>query len=191
MSQGYQPDIAAILAGDSNEFSALVEQYKNVVFTVALRMLKNREEAEEVAQDTFIKVFKSLGKFKGDSKLSTWIYRIAYNTCLDRLKKSGRDKTNIAIDEIEGFEIGHVDNALEGMIKSEKGELVRHCIKKLSPKDAALLTLFYLEEKNLNELGEVLKMNENSVKVGLFRARGRLAKILKENLEPEIIRNYG
>lgn len=191
MSQVHQPDIAAILAGDSNEFSALVEQYKNVVFTVALRMLKNREEAEEVAQDTFIKVFKSLGKFKGDSKLSTWIYRIAYNTCLDRLKKSGRDKTNIAIDEIEGFEIGHVDNALEGMIKSEKGELVRRCIKKLSPKDAALLTLFYLEEKNLNELGEVLKMNENSVKVGLFRARGRLAKILKENLEPEIIRNYG
>ena len=187
----YQPNIEAILAGDSREFSVLVDTYKNVVFTVALRMLKNREEAEEVAQDTFIKVYRSLRKFKGDSKLSTWIYRIAYNACLDRLKKSGRDRKNVAIDEIEGFEIKNIDNALDGMVKSERAELIRNCIKRLSPKDATLLTLFYLEEKNLNELGEILKMGESSVKVGLFRARGRLAKILKQYLEPEIIRNYG
>lgn len=186
-----QPNIAAILAGDSKEFSLLVDTYKSVVFTVALRMVKNREEAEEVAQDTFIKVYKSLGKFKGDSKLSTWIYRIAYNTCLDRLKKSNRDRNNLPIDEIQGFEIKSLDNALDGIVKSEKAVLIRKCIQKLSPKDAALLTLFYLEEKNLAELGEILKMNENSVKVGLFRARGRLAKILKQYLEPEIIENYG
>jgi RNA polymerase sigma-70 factor (ECF subfamily) len=186
-----QPNIQAILAGDSKEFSLLVDAYKNVVYSVALRMLKNTEEAEEAAQDTFIKVFKSLGKFKGDAKLSTWIYRIAYNTCLDRLKKSGRNRKNIAIDEIEGFEIKSVDNALDGLLKSERAELLRDCFKKLSPKDAALLTLFYLEEKNLNELGAILKMNENSVKVGLFRARGRLAIIIKQHLEPEIIENYG
>ena len=189
--KGYQPDIPAILSGDSKEFSLLVDSYKNVVFTVALRMLKNREEAEEVAQDTFIKVYKSLGKFKGNSKISTWIYRIAYNTCLDRLKKSSRARTNIAIDEIEGFEIKDVDNALESLVQTEKAMLVKKCIAKLSPKDAALLTLFYLEEKNLNELGEILEMNENAVKVGLFRARVRLGKILKQYLEPEIIENYG
>ena len=186
-----QPNIKTILAGDSREFAVLVDTYKNVVFTVALRMVKNREEAEEVAQDTFIKVFKSLKKFKGDSKLSTWIYRIAYNTCLDRLKKSGRDRQNVAMDEIQGFEIGVLDNALEGIVKSERAEMIQKCIQKLSPKDAALLTLFYFEEKNLHELGEILKMNESSVKVGLFRARGRLAKILKQYLEPEIIGNYG
>ena len=84
-----------------------------------------------------------------------------------------------------------MDNALDGIVKSERLELVRNCIQKLAPKDAALLTLFYLEERNLSELGEILKMNENSVKVGLFRARGRLAKILKQYLEPEIIGNYG
>jgi len=191
MSQGNQPNIAAILAGDSKEFAVLVEQYKGVVFTVALRMLQHREEAEEVAQDTFVKVFRSLDKFKGDSKLSTWIYRIAYNTCLDRLKKSGRNRQDVAIDEIEGFEIKSVDNALDSIVKSERAVLIRKCIEKLSSKDAALLTLFYLEEKNLNELGQILKMNESSVKVGLFRARGRLAKILKQYLEPEIIENYG
>ncbi|NKI33459.1 RNA polymerase sigma factor [Croceivirga thetidis] len=186
-----QPNIKAILAGDSREFSALVDAYKNIVFTVALRMLKNREEAEEVAQDTFIKVYKSLERFKGDSKLSTWIYRIAYNTCLDRLKKNNKDLTNVAIDEINGFEIKDVDNALELIADSEKSDVIKACIAKLSPKDSALLTLFYFEERSLKELGEILSMNQNSVKVGLFRARGRLATILKQNLEPEIIRSYG
>ncbi len=186
-----QPNIKAILAGDSREFSVLVDAHKNIVFTVALRMLKNREEAEEVSQDTFIKVYKSLNRFKGDSKLSTWIYRIAYNTCLDRLKKSKKDLKNISMDEIEGFEIEHVDNALEQIASSERSDLIKNCIGKLSPKDAAILTLFYFEEKSLKELGKILNKNENSIKVGLFRARGRLANILKQHLEPEIIENYG
>lgn len=186
-----QLDIKAILAGDSREFAVLVDAYKNIVFTVALRMLKNREEAEEVAQDTFVKVYKSLRKFKGDSKLSTWIYRIAYNTCLDRLKKNNKDLSNVAIDEIEGFEIKDVDNALEQIASSERSDLIKKCINKLSPKDSALLTLFYFEEKSLKELGKILKLNESSVKVGLFRARERLAKILKLYLEPEIIKSYG
>ncbi|MGD1945661.1 MAG: RNA polymerase sigma factor [Croceivirga sp.] len=186
-----QPDIAAILSGDTQEFSRLVDSYKNVVFTVALRMMKNREEAEEVAQDTFIKVYKSLLQFKGDSKLSTWIYRITYNTCLDRLKKNKKDLNKLAIEDIQGYDIKSVDDALEGMVKSERAILVRKCIEKLPPKDAALMTLFYLEEKSLAELGEILTMSENSVKVGLFRARGRFGKIVKQYLEPETIENYG
>jgi RNA polymerase sigma factor (sigma-70 family) len=67
--------INKIIEGDSNVFAVLVDQYKDLVFSLALKMLKNREEAEEVAQDTFVKVFKSLNKFKGDSKFSTWIYK--------------------------------------------------------------------------------------------------------------------
>lgn len=190
MEKSNQPNIKAILAGDSREFSVLVDMHKRLVFTVALRMLKNREEAEEVAQDTFIKVYKSLARYKGDSKLSTWIYRIAYNTCLDRLKKNNRELNNVAIDEIAGFEIKDVDNALEQMVSSERSDLIKKCIEKLSSKDAALLTLFYFEEKSLKELGKILNMNDNAVKVGLFRARARLATILKQYLEPEIVQRY-
>lgn len=190
MEKSNQPNIKAILAGDSREFSVLVDMHKRLVFTVALRMLKNREEAEEVAQDTFIKVYKSLARYKGDSKLSTWIYRIAYNTCLDRLKKNNRELNNVAIDEIAGFEIKDVDNALERMVSSERSDLIKKCIEKLSSKDAALLTLFYFEEKSLKELGKILNMNDNAVKVGLFRARARLATILKQYLEPEIVQRY-
>lgn len=80
--------IDRILQGETNLFAVLVDRYKDMIFTLSLKMVKNREEAEEAAQDTFIKVFNSLNKFKGDSKFSTWIYKISYNNCLDRLKKN-------------------------------------------------------------------------------------------------------
>lgn len=80
--------INKIIGGDTQAFAILVDRYKDLVFTLAIRMLKNREEAEEVSQDTFIKIYKALPKFKGESKLSTWVYKVAYNSCLDRIKKN-------------------------------------------------------------------------------------------------------
>lgn len=186
-----RPDIAAILNGDAQEFSNLVDQYKDLVFTVAIRTLKNREEAEEVAQDTFIKVFKSLKSFKGDAKLSSWIYRIAYNTCLDRVKKNKKELKNSPIDEVRGEEVAEMGNALDGMVKQERAELIKRCMLQLTSVDAALLTLFYFEERNLNEMSKILDLSPNTAKVKLFRARNRLGVILKEQLEPETIRNYG
>ncbi|SHH02406.1 RNA polymerase sigma factor [Flagellimonas flava] len=186
-----QPNIAAIVNGDSHEFSKLVETYKHMVFTLAMRTLKTREEAEEVAQDTFVKVFKSIKHFKGDAKLSSWIYRIAYNTCLDRLKKYKKEMQNRPMEEINAFEVAEIQNALTGMIQKERLELIKKCIDQLLPTDAALLTLFYFEDKNLNEMAEVLEMSANTAKVKLHRARTRLGVIIKEQLEPETIGSYG
>ncbi|GAA6770449.1 hypothetical protein AAGS39_11930 [Flavobacterium sp. CGRL2] len=107
--------IDKVLQGDTNSFAVLVDRYKDMIFTLALKMVKNREEAEEVAQDTFIKIYSSLSKFKGDSKFSTWIYKIAYNTCLDRLKKSKKDDLNISIDDFSSHLIKTMDNALSAL----------------------------------------------------------------------------
>ena len=90
--------INQIIQGNTNVFGVLVDRYKEMIFTLALKMIKNREEAEEISQDTFIKIYNSLNKFKGDSKFSTWIYKIAYNTCLDRLKKNKKEENTISID---------------------------------------------------------------------------------------------
>ncbi|MDD7914620.1 RNA polymerase sigma factor [Polaribacter ponticola] len=79
--------INKVINGDTNAFAYLVDTYKNMVFSLAFKMTKNREEAEEISQDTFVKAFKNLHKFKGDSKFSTWLYRIAYHACLDAIKK--------------------------------------------------------------------------------------------------------
>src|SRR5690606_9336571 len=91
--------INQIIGGDTQAFSVLVDVYKDLVFTLAIRMLKNREEAEEVSQDTFIKIYKALPKFKGDSKFSTWVYKVAYHSCLDRIKKNKRKFSEVEINK--------------------------------------------------------------------------------------------
>jgi RNA polymerase sigma factor (sigma-70 family) len=182
--------INLIIEGNLNAFSVLVDRYKDLVFSLALKMVKNREEAEEVAQDTFIKVFKSLSKFKGDSKFSTWIYKVTYNTCLDRLKKNKREQQVVYIDEFNSNQIKSLDNALDVMEDEERNQTIQDCINLLPSDDAFLLTLFYFEEQSLEEIAKVVDLTANNVKVKLFRSRKKLTAILKERLEPEIIEYY-
>jgi len=185
-----QYQINQVLEGNTNAFSVLVDQYKDLVFTLALRMLKNREEAEEVSQDTFIKVFKSLEKFKGDSKFSTWIYKVTYNTCLDRLKKNKRQQQVVSIDEFTEKHVKTIDNALDNMVKGERLKAIQDCINLLPNDDGFLLTLYYFEEQSLAEISNIVGISANHVKVKLYRSRQKLASILKERLEPEMIEHY-
>lgn len=178
------------LNGDANAFAVLVDRYKNLVFTLTLRMLKNREEAEEAAQDTFIKVYKSLNKFKGDSKLSTYIYRIAYNNCLDRIKKNKTYFKEVAIDEFTEHQIKTIDNALSALTDVEREQAIKDCMALLPEMDGFLLTLFYFEELSLDEIATVVNLEANNIKVKLFRSRKKLMTIFKERLEPEMIAYY-
>lgn len=182
--------INLIIEGDTNAFSKLVNNYKDMVFTLAFRMLKNREEAEEVSQDTFIKVYKSLNKFKGNSKFSTWIYRVAYNTCLDRLKKIKREYNIVAIDEFTEHQIKTIDNALDQMEAQEHKDKIQKCLQMLPSDDSFLLTLYYFEEQSLEEISKIVGLTANNVKVKLYRSRKKLTSILKKQLEPEIIESY-
>jgi RNA polymerase sigma-70 factor (ECF subfamily) len=183
--------IEAIQNGDTKAYSQLVNRYKDLVYTLAIRMMRNREEAEEVAQDTFIKVFKSLDKFKGDSKFSTWIYKVTYNTCLDRIKKNKKHLNDAAIDEFTFNKLDTIDNALDNMINEEKRVLIKNCINKLPEDSSALLTLFYFEDLSLVEISKIINIEANTVKVKLFRARKKLAVILEQYLQPQNNMNYG
>lgn len=182
--------INQIIEGNTNAFTLLVDNYKDLVFTLALRMLKNREEAEEVAQDTFIKTYKSLDKFKGDSKFSTWIYRVCYNTCLDRIKKNKKFLNDVEINEFTAHEVKTIDNALTKIEAKEQEEAIQRCIAKLPSEDSFLLTLYYFDDLSLDEISKVVGITSNSIKVKLFRCRKKLASILKSQLEPEIIEHY-
>lgn len=177
--------IDAINKGDTKAYAQLVNRYKDLVYTLAIRMLKHKEEAEEVAQDTFVKVFKSLQQFKGDSKFSTWIYRVTYNTCLDRIKKNKKHLNDVAIDDFTFNKLDAIDNALENMIKKEKQKLIKQCIAKLPEDSSALLTLFYFEELSLDEISKIINIEANTIKVKLFRARKKLAVILEQYLQPQ------
>ncbi|MGI9549596.1 MAG: RNA polymerase sigma factor [Aurantibacter sp.] len=183
--------ITKILNGDDTAFAVLVNRYKNMVFTLAMQMLKNREEAEEISQDTFIKIFKSLDKFKGDSKFSTWVYRIAYNSCLDRIKTYKRQYATVGIDEFTENQVKTLETAFDLMERSDREKSVKECLHRLPEDDCVLITLFYYEELSLEEISKVIGIDPNNVKVKLFRARKRLATILKERMEPTILENYG
>lgn len=182
--------INQIIDGDTNAFSTLIDMYKDLVFTLALRMLKNREEAEEVAQDTFIKTYKSLHKFKGDSKLSTWIYKVAYNTSLDRIKKNKKHLNDVEINEFTAHQVKTIDNALDTLEAQEREEAIQRCIASLPSEDSFLLTLYYFDDLSLDEISKIVGITANSIKVKLFRCRKKLATILKSHLEPEIIEHY-
>ncbi len=182
--------ITKVLEGDTNAFAVLVDRYKDLIFTLALRMIKNREEAEEVSQDTFIKVYKKLSKFKGDSKFSTWIYKVTYNTCLDKLKKLKRTQNTVAIDEYTAHQVKTFDNALEALETAERKETIRDCISLLPSEDGFLLTLYYFEEQSLEEIAKVVNLKPNNVKVKLFRSRKKLTTILRTRLDPEVIESY-
>ncbi|WP_299334329.1 sigma-70 family RNA polymerase sigma factor [uncultured Psychroserpens sp.] len=182
--------INQIIEGDTNAFSILVDNYKDLVFTLALRMLKNREEAEEVAQDTFIKTYRSLDRFKGDSKFSTWIYRVAYNTCLDRIKKNKKHLNDVEINEFTAHQVKTMDTALDQIETKEREEAIQRCIKRLPSQDSFLLTLYYFDDLSLDDISQIVGITVNSIKVKLFRCRKKLATILKSELEPEIIEHY-
>ena len=182
--------INLIIQGDHNAFAVLVNRYKDMIFSLALKMVKNREEAEEVSQDTFIKIYNSLSKFKGDSKFSTWSYKIAYNTSLDRLKKNNKEKNNISIDAFSTQLIKTLDNALIALEDKERTQTIQNCLNLLPSDENFLLTLFYFDEQSLEEIGKIMNISANNAKVKLFRSRQKLAVILKKQLEPEILEYY-
>ena len=182
--------VEAIKQGDHWAFSVFMDTYKNLVFSLALKMLKEKEEAEEVAQDSFIKAFNGIENFKGDSKLSTWLYKIVYYACLDRIKKKKSSYGTISLED--RYDISDHD-ALDASKIMEDKDLkreVKRCFDKIDEEDAFLLTLFYFEEQSLEEIGKLLDITTNNAKVRLYRARKKMASVFKEHLESELIESY-
>lgn len=182
--------INLVIGGNTHAFSVLVDRYKNLVFTLSLKMLQNREEAEEVSQDAFIKVYKSLPKFKSESKFSTWLYKITYNTCLDKLRSKKRAAPLVSLDDFGEKEVRSLINVLDTIEERERKQMIQNCLNLLPGKDSFLLTLYYFQENSLKEISKIIGINENNLKIKLFRSRIKLAGILKTQLEPEIINQY-
>src|SRR6185437_3140037 len=182
--------INLVMKGDTNAFAVLVDRYKDMVFSLSLKMLKGREEAEEVSQDTFLKIYKSLNKFNGESKLSTWIYKVAFNTCLDRLKKNKRLQPFAGLDEFTEPEALSLMNVLDSIENKERKQMIQDCMHLLPGEDSFLLTLYYFEEQSLEEIAKIIGITPNNVKIRLYRSRKKLASLLKDRLEPEILQYY-
>lgn len=179
--------IGRILKGDQSVFAMLVERYKNYVFTLVLRFTENREDAEEISQDVFVKAYRSLADFRGDSKFSTWLFTITRTTCLSFLRKKKLDtqsldneRTNL---QLENRESSFSANLIE---QKSKHAMLNQAISMLSPDDAQVLNLFYKGDQTLEEIGKIMRMEANTVKVKLHRARQRLKDKMEKYFSHEV-----
>ncbi|HKC36408.1 MAG TPA: sigma-70 family RNA polymerase sigma factor [Chitinophagaceae bacterium] len=179
--------ISRVLQGEQNAYAALVNRYQGYVFTLVLRMIKNREDAEEVAQDVFVKAYRSLADFWGESKFSTWLYTIANTTSITFLRKKKLDVHSLDNEKV--FEAADSkDSGFRANLVEQKSRvnMVNEAIAMLSPDDAEVITLFYKAEQNLGEISRILGLETNTVKVRLHRARTRLKEKMEKNFSEEV-----
>jgi RNA polymerase sigma-70 factor (ECF subfamily) len=176
------------LKGDQNAFSEIVDLYQDKLFHLANRMLNNRHEAEDVVQDTFLRVYKNLDRYDVSMKFSTWIYRIATNLCIDRLRKRkpgfSLDAESSDHDGLDGYSmLPNDDRTPESeTLLSETRQTIRSAIDTLPPKYKSVMVLRYLEDLSLQEVGDVLNMPVTTVKTRVHRGREFLRKKLERQL---------
>jgi RNA polymerase sigma factor (sigma-70 family) len=171
-----------ILAGEQAAYAELVNKYKSYAYTIALRILQSRPDAEEAAQDAFIKAYNHLAGFNRDSKFSTWLYRIVFNTAISYKRKSRYQFQSLDSTVVEYQQEG------EGLLeKTDKKKYLNAAIARLNEADRTALTLFYLEEFSLEEIASITGMQANTAKVRIHRARQRLADELTNILNQEAL----
>lgn len=179
--------IAKVKEGDMVAFNALIDEYKAMAFTLALKLLKNREDAEEVTQDAFVKAYQNINQFEGKSKFSTWLYTIVYNTSLTKLRKKRLDTQDIDSPTAENM-AAYSESGMEWekLQKEERNSYIQKALNRLREDDQVVITLFYLNENSIAEICEITSWELSQVKVKLHRARKRLLMELEKLLNTEV-----
>lgn len=175
--------IERINKGDTECFACLVDKYSRQVFTLIVKIVWSREDAEELTQDAFIKVFHSLPSFKGDSAFSTWLYRIAYNTAISQVRKKKYEFLSIDDDDWNRVSEEAVTAALGNTDNEEQLVLLDKALAQLPPNERGLIHLFYFEEKTVEEIASISGLSESNVKTKLHRIRKKLYVLLSKKEE--------
>lgn len=161
--------VQQVLSGKTSAFTYFVETYQDMAFTIAHRVCGNVQDAEDVVQESFVKVYRNLHTFRNESKFSSWLYRIVYNTAITHSKSKlwlyDQETSLSNVQEISDF-----DTETQ-IIDYERTEAVANVLNKMSKGEALLLTLYYLEDNPVKEIAQITGLNESNVKVKLFRAR--------------------
>lgn len=177
--------IDQIADGNTGAYAALVNRYKDKAYTLALRVVRNQEDAEEVAQDAFLKAFKGLKDFKREASFSTWLYRIVYNTALSKIKKKQLATAELH-DEHYNYSSGSSLESMEGLVHADRVVYVQKAIKELSEEEALLVNLYYTHDKDMHEIAQITDLTHVNVRVKLSRIRNKLEGIFTRLLNKEI-----
>ena len=185
--------IDRVLSGDTEAFEALVLEHQNKVYSLALRMVGNEEDARDMAQEAFIRAFSFLTGFRGDSKFSVWLYRLTSNICIDFLRSRAKKRTvSMTWTDDEGDDAGELEIPDERFSPEEQfdrtsiRESVQRGLDSLSPQYREILVLREINGLSYEEIGRVLGIEEGTVKSRIFRARKKLCDfLLREGNIPE------
>ncbi len=178
--------IREVLKGNNHAFQQLVERYQNYVFTITYKVLRSREEAEEAAQDVFLKVYRMLSSFSQKSKFSTWLYTIAYRTAIDMKRRKSVDTRSIDDDE-SFFQLSDDGTTpLDALQQQDLQNQLKTAIDQLKPVDATVISLFYIHENSINEIAEITGLSISNIKTKLHRLRESLRQLLSLQLKAEL-----
>jgi len=172
--------IKQVLGGNSEAFSYLLDKYKDRTFNLAFRICTNREEAEEITQDAFLKAYRSLKGFRMKSSFATWLYRIVYNTSVSYVRN--RKRTMLSLEDFPA-DPGDFSGTIFSEEESEReyrNALINFALQKINEEERGLISLFYYEEMSTEEISECTGMSRQNIKVKLFRARQKMLEILKK-----------
>jgi len=189
--------ITRLIARDERAFNELVRAYERRVFALVLRMLGNRAEAEDLAQEVFVQVFKAIGSFRGESKLSTWVYRIAINLCKNRAKYLRVRHTDaqqelegvaerVPLGEVHHANVGQIERPDEALAGKQVERIVQQAIVQIEPSFRECLVLRDVEELSYEEIGEITGLAAGTVKSRIHRARAMLRELVEARLGERI-----
>jgi len=170
--------IGQVLEGKINAFSYLVDRHKDKAYNLAFRICGNREEAEEIAQDAFIKAYRSLKGFRMKSSFPTWLYRIVYNTAISLVRN--RKKGVLALEEfpVDAVDFLGFNSNEEEALDEYRNSLVNFALLKISEEERGLITLYYYNDLNIEEISGITGITKANIKVKLFRARKKIVEII-------------
>lgn len=168
--------INKILKGDTNSFGYFVDNYQDMAITIAYRICLNKQDAEDIVQNSFIKAFHNLQTFRTYSKFSTWFYRIVYNTAITHINSSIFSYDIVDYNEIKNQENTIDINIIEQIDKEEKSKIINKAIERLPHDESLLISFFYLEENSIKDISLITGLSESNIKVKLHRGRKKLAE---------------
>jgi len=166
--------IEKIKGGDYGACNFIVDKYKAFVFNICIRIVKNREDAEEVAQDSFIKAFKSIEKFKNESKFSTWLYRITFNNAISKTRNKKIFKSDLDENVVDTVNHSHISDGLESLNRIDRKKVLKRAMENLNEEENLLVSLYYFEENSVAEVSDISGLEQNYIKVKIHRARKKL-----------------
>ena len=172
--------IEQVLNGKINSFSYIVDRHKDKAYNLAFRICGNHEDAEEIAQDSFLKAYRSISGFKMKSSFATWLYRIVYNTAISHVRIKKKGILSLEDFPADATDFTGINTNEEEAEKEYRNSLINFALQKITEEERGLISLFYYEEMSTEEISDVTGISKSNIKVKLFRARQKMSEIIEK-----------